>query len=83
MRDGRAPLFDQALTWQHALDRHYANPDNGGLLPDRRRCEGLVVRPGATSDDAVPNRIDRGREPGALAVLAGDDSWRAKPTGYR
>ena len=76
---GERPYLDQALAWQHALDRHYANPDNGGYFLTADDAEGLVVRPAATSDDATPN-------PNAiiaanlvrLAVLAGDDDWRAK-----
>jgi uncharacterized protein YyaL (SSP411 family) len=76
---GERRYLDQALTWQLALDRHYANPDNNGYFLTADDAEGLVVRPAATSDDATPN-------PNAmaagnlvrLAVLAGDDQWREK-----
>jgi uncharacterized protein YyaL (SSP411 family) len=80
---GERPYLDRALAWQHALDRHYANPDNGGYFLTADDAEGLVVRPAATHDDATPN-------PNAivaanlvrLALLAGDDgsgvSWRQK-----
>src|SRR5947208_11739766 len=52
---GERHYLDQALTWQGALDRHYANPDNGGYFLTADDAEGLVVRPSATSDDATPN----------------------------
>jgi uncharacterized protein len=76
---GERPYLDQALIWQRALDRHYANPDNGGYFLSADDAEGLVVRPAATNDDATPNptaiiaaNLVR------LAVLAGDDQWREK-----
>ncbi len=75
---GDAHYLDQALAWQRALDRHYGNPDNGGYFLTADDAEGLVVRPGATTDDATPN-------PNAvaadnlvrLAALSGNDQWRA------
>jgi uncharacterized protein len=76
---GERSYLDRALAWQHALDRHYANPDNGGYFLTADDAEGLVVRPGATHDDATPNpnSIAAGNLV-RLAVLAGDDGWRAK-----
>jgi uncharacterized protein YyaL (SSP411 family) len=69
----------QALAWQAALDRHYANPDTGGYFLTADDAEGLVVRPGATSDDAVPNPNGiAAQNLVRLAVLAGDDAWREK-----
>src|SRR5206468_2786917 len=47
---GERPYLDQALTWQRALDRHYANSDNGGYYLTADDAEGLVVRPAATYD---------------------------------
>jgi uncharacterized protein YyaL (SSP411 family) len=74
---GERALLDQALAWQRALDRHYARPDRGYYLT-ANDAEGLVVRPDSTVDDATPNpngliadNLLR------LAVLAGDDRWRA------
>jgi uncharacterized protein YyaL (SSP411 family) len=76
---GERPYLDQALTWQHALDRHYANPDNGGYFLTADDAEGLVVRPGATNDDATPNPNGvTAQNLVRLAVLAGDDQWREK-----
>jgi uncharacterized protein YyaL (SSP411 family) len=76
---GERPYLDQALAWQAALDRHYANPDNGGYFLTADDAEGLVVRPAATTDDAVPNpnSVAAGNLV-RLAVLAGDDAWRVK-----
>jgi uncharacterized protein YyaL (SSP411 family) len=76
---GARSFLDHAVTWQHALDRHYANPDNGGYFLTADDAEGLVVRPAATNDDATPNpnAIAAGNLV-RLAVLAGDDQWREK-----
>jgi uncharacterized protein YyaL (SSP411 family) len=76
---GEKTVLDRALSWQTALDRHYANPDNGGYYLTADDAEGLVVRPASTSDDATPNpnSIAAGNLV-RLAVLAGDDQWRAK-----
>ena len=76
---GERPYLDQALAWQRALDRHYANPDNGGYFLTADDAEGLVVRPGATNDDATPNPNGiAAQNLVRLAVLTGDDAWRAK-----
>src|SRR5205085_2776238 len=74
---GERPYLDQALAWQRALDRHYANPENGGYFLTADDAEGLVVRPGATTDDATPNPNGvAAQNLVRLAVLAGDDAWR-------
>jgi len=76
---GERSYLDQALTWQHALDRHYANPDNGGYFFTADDAEGLVVRPGATYDEAVPNPNSvAAANLVRLAALTGDDAWREK-----
>jgi uncharacterized protein YyaL (SSP411 family) len=76
---GERPYLDQALVWQRALDRHYANPDNGGYFLTADDAEGLVVRPGATNDDATPNPNGvAAQNLVRLAVLTGDDAWRQK-----
>jgi len=76
---GERPYLDQALAWQAALDRHYANPDNGGYFLTADDAEGLVVRPGATNDDATPNPNGvAAANLVRLAVLAGDGTWREK-----
>jgi uncharacterized protein YyaL (SSP411 family) len=76
---GERPYLDQALAWQAALDRHYANPDTGGYFLTADDAEGLVVRPGATNDDATPNPNGvAAQNLVRLAVLAGDDRFRAQ-----
>jgi uncharacterized protein YyaL (SSP411 family) len=76
---GERPYLDQALVWQHALDRHYANPDNDGYFLTADDAEGLVVRPASTYDDAMPNPNSvSAANLVRLAVLAGDDAWRGK-----
>ena len=76
---GERAYLDQALTWQRALDRHYANPDNGGYFLTADDAEGLVVRPSATYDDATPNPNSiAAANLVRLALLSGDDAWREK-----
>jgi uncharacterized protein len=71
-------FLDQALAWQRALDRHYAN-GTGGYFLTADDAEGLVVRPGATNDDATPNPNGiAAQNLVRLALLAGDDAWRAQ-----
>ena len=72
-------FLDQALAWQRALNAHYADADTGGYFWSADDASDLLLRPHATQDDATPN-------PNAvaacnlvrLAVLSGDDKWRAQ-----
>jgi uncharacterized protein YyaL (SSP411 family) len=74
---GEPGYLERALAWQATLDRHYANPANGGYFLTADDAEDLVVRPRATTDDATPN-------PNALAacnlirlaVFSGRHAWR-------
>ena len=76
---GRPDYLDQALAWQRALDRDYANTDTGSYYLTAADAEGLVVRPAATSDDATPNHnAVAAQNLIRLAALAGDDTWRDK-----
>jgi hypothetical protein len=52
---GERAYLDRALTWQTALDRHYANAETGTYFLTADDAEGLVVRPASTADDATPN----------------------------
>jgi len=54
---GERRYLDQALTWQHALDRHYANPDNGGYYLTADDGRGLVVRRARPLTTRCPIRI--------------------------
>ncbi len=76
---GRRDYLDQALAWQRALDRDYANAETGIYYLTAADAEGLVVRPAATSDEATPNHnAVAAQNLIRLAVLAGDDLWRDK-----
>jgi uncharacterized protein len=76
---GEQRYLDQALAWQRALDRDYANAENGTYYLTAADAEGLVIRPAATTDEATPNHnaVAAGNLI-RLAVLAGDDAWREK-----
>jgi uncharacterized protein len=69
--------LEQALNWQAALDRDYANAATGTYYLTASDAEGLVVRPAATTDEATPNHnaVAAGNLL-RLAVLAGDDRFR-------
>ncbi len=74
---GRRNYLDQALEWQHALDRDYVNAETGIYYLTAADAEGLVVRPAATSDDATPNHnAIAAQNLIRLAALAGDDAFR-------
>ena len=76
---GRPVYLDRALTWQHALDRDYANAETGTYYLTAADAEGLVIRPAATADEATPNHnAVAAQNLMRLSVLAGDDAWRDK-----
>jgi uncharacterized protein len=75
---GQGGYLERTLAWQRAFDTHYANPQTGGYFLTAADAEGLVVRPGSTSDDATPNpNALAAQNLVRLAVLAGDAQWRA------
>jgi uncharacterized protein YyaL (SSP411 family) len=74
---GRRSYLDQALAWQHALDRDYADAATETYYLTAADAEGLVVRPASTGDDATPNHnAVAAQNLVRLAVLAGQDRWR-------
>lgn len=74
---GEQRYLQRALSWQHALDRDYANSQTGTYYLTAADAEGLVVRPAATTDDATPNHnAVAAQNLIRLAVLAGDENWR-------
>jgi uncharacterized protein YyaL (SSP411 family) len=76
---GDYALLEQALTWQRALDAHYADPETGGYYWSADDATDLLLRPHSTSDDATPNpNAVAAQNLVRLAVLAGDDKWRDK-----
>ena len=52
---GDRALLEQALTWQNALDAHYADADTGGYYLSADDASDLLLRPHSTTDDATPN----------------------------
>jgi len=76
---GERDYLQKALTWQRAFDAHYTDADTGGYYLTADDAEGLLLRPHSTMDDATPNpnAVAAGNLV-RLAVLAGDDSWRAR-----
>jgi len=76
---GGQNYLDQALAWQHALDRDYANSETGTYYLTAADAEGLVIRPGSTADEATPNHnAVAAQNLIRLALLASDDRWRQK-----
>jgi len=76
---GEHAHLERALAWQGTLDRHYANPDNGGYFLTADDAAGLVVRPNATTDDATPNpNAVAAQNLIRLAVFTGQHAWRDK-----
>ncbi len=76
---GQQSYLDQALVWQRALDRDYADAKTGTYYLTAADAEGLVVRPASTADEATPNHnAIAAQNLIRLAVLAGDDQWREK-----
>jgi uncharacterized protein YyaL (SSP411 family) len=74
---GEPAYLERALAWQGTLDRHYANPETGGYFLTADDAEGLVVRPGATTDDATPNpNALAAQNLIRLAVFTGQHAWR-------
>jgi uncharacterized protein YyaL (SSP411 family) len=76
---GDHAYLERALAWQGTLDRHYANPGNGGYFLTADDAKDLVVRPSATTDDATPNpNALAAQNLIRLAVFTGQHAWRDK-----
>jgi uncharacterized protein len=76
---GRQGYLDQAVAWQRALDRDYADVETGTYYLSAADAEGLVIRPASTADEATPNHnAVAAQNLIRLALLTGDDSWREK-----
>ena len=76
---GEPVYLEQALTWQRALDAHYADKETGGYYWSADDASDLLLRPHSTADDATPNPNSiAAQNLVRLAVLAGDDKWRDK-----
>ncbi len=69
----------QALAWQRALDRDYLDAETGTYYLTAADAEDLVIRPASTADEATPNHnAVAAQNLVRLALLAGDDGFRAK-----
>ena len=76
---GERAYLERALAWQRAFDAHYADPDTGGYYLSADDADDLLLRPHSTVDDATPNpNAVAAQNLLRLAVLTGDDAWRAK-----
>jgi uncharacterized protein YyaL (SSP411 family) len=76
---GKAALLEQALSWQRALDAHYADHETGSYYLTADDASDLLLRPHSTADDATPNpnAVTAGNLV-RLAALTGDAQWLAK-----
>src|SRR4029077_4926585 len=73
---GQANYLDQALTWQRALDRDYADAATGTYYLTAADAEGLVIRPASTADEATPNHnAVAAQNLIRLATLAGEHRY--------
>jgi uncharacterized protein len=76
---GRQSYLVQAVAWQRALDRDYADAETGTYYLTAADAEGLVIRPASTADEATPNHnAVAAQNLIRLALLTGDDDWRTK-----
>ena len=74
---GRQSYLEQALSWQRALDRDYANAEEGTYYLTAADAEGLVIRPASTADEATPNHnAVAAQNLVRLSLFTGDDHWR-------
>jgi uncharacterized protein YyaL (SSP411 family) len=74
---GEAAYLARAVSWQSALERHYADAATGRYFLTADDAEGLVVRPHSTFDEAIPNHNSLiAQNLVRLAALTGDDRWR-------
>src|SRR5262249_43039653 len=69
--------LQQALSWQHALDRDYADAAEGTYYLTAADAEGLVIRPASTADEATPNHnAVAAQNLVRLSLFTGNDQWR-------
>jgi uncharacterized protein YyaL (SSP411 family) len=76
---GLNKFLEQAIAWNSALERHHADPDQGGYFLTADDAEGLIVRLALTRDDATPNpNAVMAQNLVRLALVAGDENYRAR-----
>jgi uncharacterized protein YyaL (SSP411 family) len=76
---GNQTYLEQAVKWAAALERHHADAEGGGYFLTADDAEGLIVRPGQTRDDALPNpNALMAQNLIRLSVLTGEDRYRIR-----
>jgi uncharacterized protein len=76
---GQPTYLAHAVSWQSALERHYADAESGRYFLTAKDAEGLIVRPHSTLDEAIPNHNALiAQNLIRLSALTGDDQWRAR-----
>ncbi|HVZ50455.1 MAG TPA: thioredoxin domain-containing protein, partial [Pseudolabrys sp.] len=76
---GERAYLERALTWQRAFDAHYTDAATGAYYLSADDAGDLILRPHSTMDDATPNpNAVAAQNLVRLAVLAGDDAFRAR-----
>ncbi|MEW6641187.1 MAG: thioredoxin domain-containing protein [Pseudomonadota bacterium] len=76
---GEPGFLDQAVAWQLALERHHSDLLHGGYYLTADDAEGLIIRPHAAIDDAIPNHNGLiAQNLVRLAVLTGDAHWHRR-----
>jgi uncharacterized protein YyaL (SSP411 family) len=76
---GKKDYLDHARRWSAALEEHHYDSETHGYFLTAADAEGLIVRPALTRDDALPNPNGvQAQNLIRLALLAGDDSYRAR-----
>ena len=76
---GRPAYLAHAISWQSALERHYADAESGRYFLTADDAQGLIVRPHSTQDEAIPNHNALiAQNLVRLSALTGDDRWRAR-----
>jgi uncharacterized protein YyaL (SSP411 family) len=72
-------FLDHAARWQQDLEAHYADYEHGGYFLTAADVTELIVRPHATTDDAIPNHNGLIAENLVrLAAFTGSDKWHAR-----
>jgi uncharacterized protein YyaL (SSP411 family) len=76
---GEKGYLDRAVRWTAALERHHFDSETNGYFLTADDAEGLILRPSLTRDDALPNPNGvQAQNLVRLALLAGDDTYRAR-----
>jgi uncharacterized protein len=76
---GRPSYLTDAIRWQSALERHYADAGSGRYFLTADDAQDLIVRPHSTLDEAIPNHNALiAQNLIRLSALTGDDRWRAR-----